>query len=117
MVNTGAIWSGRRDLNSGPPAPKAGALPGCATPRHEVHTHSKALSDFLPARTLASWPRPCTYRAFIRSNRSLDHDRAHSFCSYRRYFAGSAVELLQGFPLHLQLHVRVFLEHLRVSLA
>src|SRR5467141_3327700 len=29
-------WSGRRDLNSGPPAPKAGALPGCATPRHEV---------------------------------------------------------------------------------
>jgi hypothetical protein len=29
-------WSGRRDLNSGPPAPKAGALPGCATPRHEL---------------------------------------------------------------------------------
>ena len=26
-------WSGRRDLNSRPPAPKAGALPGCATPR------------------------------------------------------------------------------------
>src|SRR5215208_3674369 len=25
--------SGRRDLNPGPPAPKAGALPGCATPR------------------------------------------------------------------------------------
>jgi hypothetical protein len=32
----GNSWSGRRDLNSGPPAPKAGALPGCATPRHEV---------------------------------------------------------------------------------
>jgi hypothetical protein len=30
-------WSGRPDLNRGPPAPKAGALPGCATPRHEVH--------------------------------------------------------------------------------
>ena len=30
------FWSGRRDLNSGPPAPKAGALPGCATPRHEL---------------------------------------------------------------------------------
>src|SRR3954466_5802861 len=28
-----AIWSGRADLNRGPPAPKAGALPGCATPR------------------------------------------------------------------------------------
>jgi site-specific DNA recombinase len=29
-------WSGRPDLNRGPPAPKAGALPGCATPRREV---------------------------------------------------------------------------------
>ena len=28
-------WSGRGDLNSGPPAPEAGALPGCATPRGE----------------------------------------------------------------------------------
>ncbi len=27
------VWSGRRDSNSRPPAPKAGALPGCATPR------------------------------------------------------------------------------------
>ena len=27
-------WSGRRDSDPGPPAPKAGALPGCATPRH-----------------------------------------------------------------------------------
>jgi hypothetical protein len=25
---------GRPDLNRRPPAPKAGALPGCATPRH-----------------------------------------------------------------------------------
>src|SRR6266700_6390664 len=29
-------WSGRPDLNRRPPAPKAGALPGCATPRHET---------------------------------------------------------------------------------
>src|SRR5690554_3257633 len=28
------FWSGRRDSNSRPPAPKAGALPSCATPRH-----------------------------------------------------------------------------------
>ena len=28
------LWSGRGDLNARPPAPKAGALPGCATPRH-----------------------------------------------------------------------------------
>ena len=27
------LWSGRGDLNPRPPAPKAGALPGCATPR------------------------------------------------------------------------------------
>src|SRR3569833_624941 len=26
-------WSGRQDLNLRHPAPKAGALPGCATPR------------------------------------------------------------------------------------
>ncbi|CDH46834.1 hypothetical protein BN874_610045 [Candidatus Contendobacter odensis Run_B_J11] len=26
-------WSGREDLNLRPPAPHAGALPGCATPR------------------------------------------------------------------------------------
>jgi hypothetical protein len=30
------IWSGRGDLNARPPAPKAGALPGCATPRHAI---------------------------------------------------------------------------------
>jgi len=27
------LVSGHQDLNLGPPAPKAGALPGCATPR------------------------------------------------------------------------------------
>src|SRR6218665_1890904 len=27
------MWSGRGDLNSRPPAPKAGALPSCATAR------------------------------------------------------------------------------------
>src|SRR5713101_6514080 len=33
---SGRDWSGRPDLNRRPPAPKAGALPGCATPRHEL---------------------------------------------------------------------------------
>ena len=28
-------WSGREDLNLRPPAPEAGALPGCATPRRD----------------------------------------------------------------------------------
>ena len=36
-------WSGRRDLNPRPPAPKAGALPGCATPRL-VHYHRNGRS-------------------------------------------------------------------------
>ena len=30
---TDSTWSGWRDSNSRHPAPKAGALPGCATPR------------------------------------------------------------------------------------
>ena len=29
------VWSGWRDSNSRHPAPKAGALPDCATPRKE----------------------------------------------------------------------------------
>ena len=31
--NQQEVWSGRGDSNARPPAPKAGALPGCATPR------------------------------------------------------------------------------------
>ena len=31
------IWSGQRDLNPRPSAPKADALPGCAMPRIELH--------------------------------------------------------------------------------
>src|ERR1700689_3423424 len=42
-------WSGRGDSNSRPPAPKAGALPGCATPRHELRQDYKGL----PNRTVA----------------------------------------------------------------
>src|SRR6266566_7740128 len=49
MANTGAIWSGRPDLNRRPPAPKAGALPGCATPRHEVLPNYNALSNTIAA--------------------------------------------------------------------
>src|SRR5437763_11096347 len=30
------MWSGREDSNLRPPAPKAGALPDCATPRRGV---------------------------------------------------------------------------------
>ena len=33
LYETVDIWSGREDLNLRPPAPHAGALPSCATPR------------------------------------------------------------------------------------
>src|ERR1700739_4015345 len=46
-------WSGRPDLNRGPPAPKAGALPGCATPRHLYGIDSTALLVLL--RLIQSW--------------------------------------------------------------
>src|SRR5471032_850041 len=46
-------WSGRPDLNRGPPAPKAGALPGCATPRHNCSTDSKPLPKLAKTRALA----------------------------------------------------------------
>src|SRR5579883_1716564 len=44
--SAGWEWSGRPDLNRGPPAPKAGALPGCATPRREVPSNYSVLSLF-----------------------------------------------------------------------
>src|SRR6266700_4119587 len=75
---------------------------------------SKVLSNFISTPALDFWPRPCTNRALIRS---LHHDRAHSFTSRRSHLAGSAVELLQGFALHLQFHLGILLEDLRVSLA
>ncbi len=50
-------WSGREDLNLRPPAPKAGALPGCATPR----LHRQASSLYLRASLAyqhAGTPKP-----------------------------------------------------------
>ncbi len=55
------------------------------------------------------------------TNESLDHVCAHrsrheSVGDNRRHFVGSTVELFQGFALHLQLHLRMLLEDLRVAL-
>ncbi len=73
------IWSGREDLNLRPPAPKAGALPDCATPRHfccphtTVYNRSQALTDKVtaPARAGPSrwrWPvMPHTCLAAVRA--------------------------------------------------
>src|SRR2546426_7255165 len=40
-----ANWSGSEDLNLRPPAPKAGALPGCATPRINPEVSSIAFAQ------------------------------------------------------------------------
>ena len=47
----------------------------------------------------------------------LDHDCAHSLGRCASRLASRAVELLQGFTLHLQLHLRVLFHDLRVTLA
>jgi len=47
----------------------------------------------------------------------LQHDRVCSFRSRLSHLAGSAVELFQSFALHLQFHLGMLLEDLRVSLA
>src|SRR5271168_9296 len=61
------FWSGRGDLNSRPPAPKAGALPGCATPRLKCCMDSKAPSKFTPNPYHRYRVRSCTNCARIRS--------------------------------------------------
>ena len=87
------------------------------TPTEKNYTHSKALSSFLPVSIHLFRPRPCIYRALIRLPCSLHRDRAHSFGNRLGHFACVAVKLLQNVALHLQLHLRVLLEDLRVTLA
>src|SRR6266852_1364730 len=74
----GKDWSGRADLNRGPPAPKAGALPGCATPRHEVPCNYRALLIFLtpqsPSRAAA---------AMLRLSRKSDGQLADFLATFR----------------------------------
>src|SRR5947209_820179 len=51
------IWSGRGDLNARPPAPKAGALPGCATPRQKCSLDSSLLQALEPVPASRCYPR------------------------------------------------------------
>src|SRR5258705_9803444 len=47
--NQSENWSGREDSNLRPPAPKAGALPGCATPRKTtINSRRQGLCRSLP---------------------------------------------------------------------
>ncbi len=58
----GSSWSGRRDSNSRPPAPKAGAPPDCATPRPSCRARARKpgpLSDRPSACGASGWrPEP-----------------------------------------------------------
>jgi len=76
---------------------------------------SKALSNFITTPTLVSGlDRVKT----VPLSRSLHHDHANSIvCFFSRHFVGTAVELLQSFARHLQFHLRILLEDLRISLA
>ena len=46
-VDRRSVWSGREDLNLRHPAPKAGALPGCATPRLYARVKLQCLEQLL----------------------------------------------------------------------
>jgi hypothetical protein len=63
-------WSGWRDLNPRPTAPKAVALPGCATPRHIKILHHT--SGFIAAEGRYSTPSPG--ERFRRRRRSAPGD-------------------------------------------
>ena len=60
--------SGRPDLNRGPPAPKAGALPGCATPRGRASVITAGLApvSFLLASGPADGRDPADPRVALR---------------------------------------------------
>src|SRR5581483_2314574 len=49
--------SGRLDLNQRPPAPKAGALPGCATPRLEPEAATESKDKKASPQGEAGWER------------------------------------------------------------
>ena len=54
------IWSGQRDLNPRPPAPKAGALPDCAMPRGSLSLLFNSLSRKFSWESMPS-PGTCCY--------------------------------------------------------
>jgi hypothetical protein len=87
-------------------APKAGALPGCATPRHEVRKDYKAL----PNRTVAPSDQ------FGLQLCQIDFTEPSLCQNPNGILLAWAVDFLQSFSLHLQFHLRVAFEDLRVPL-
>src|SRR5262249_9668599 len=110
-------WSGRPDSNRRPPAPKAGALPGCATPRL---WRTSILLRFSADRFLAYFAfRAKPVPELSQNSERLSQNTANSsarLSQNSRRLVRRAIELLQRLGLHLQLHLRVLLEPLRVAL-
>lgn len=62
-------WSGRRDLNPRHPAPKAGALPDCATPRYPSQGQS---ADNTRSYHEGQYPLAYNFYLLISLNSNLD---------------------------------------------
>ncbi len=88
-----AYWSGREDLNLRHPAPKAGALPGCATPRRFHSAEDRVLSPF--SNHLSQQLRT-DYSAFRMHNRSRSFRNA--LARWLTRFFSSGVNSASVFP-------------------
>src|SRR5262245_16402528 len=73
-------WSGRLDSNQRPPAPKAGALPGCATPRLLKNTSGIEQGTSRPRRRLLFLDDPSgMLLQIVRNGLDPDLHRARRF--------------------------------------
>jgi hypothetical protein len=80
-------------------------------------TDFKALSNFAPIQIgLNSSQKRVDCARTVHEQTLLDHDCAQSGRTLP-HFVGLAVDFLQSLALHLQFHLRILLEDLRVTLA
>jgi hypothetical protein len=91
-------------------SPRQARYQAALRPDMNCFTHSKALPNVTPNRyhnfcglTVHEWPH-------------LQHGCVESRRALRRHLAGLTIHLFQSFALHLQLHLRILLEDLRVAL-
>ena len=76
-------WSGWRDSNSRHPAPKAGALPGCATPRRQYREVVRILRNPTAVGQTLFCPRPAFFiRTFRVQTRPPLIMRGATICSW-----------------------------------
>ena len=83
--------SGHQDSNLGPPAPKAGALPGCATPRKSAESEGFEPSvRFNPYVGLANrWFQPLTQL-------SVGDAKIMRFALYKQVLASIILKIFYG---------------------